>query len=196
MIQVVRELHETPEAVQRRLQIAGGNNRFGMPVYRAVWGWNRLDWVGGKFEDRDQNGDLIREVVQLRREPKYPQVNRWHIERWCPPEAYGSERMWYAQTMETENGEKVPALGPYPERGDYEHCFTLETPKGEFVQLTATIAERVASAIEYSRKAPRSKRRAAMFGSAEREEKNYEEWAYDLLSDAGPAFSGQTFVTV
>ena len=43
---------------------------------------------------------VMREVVELRLEPKYPQVNRWHVERWMPPEAYGSPRAWYAQTLE------------------------------------------------------------------------------------------------
>ena len=40
------------------------------------------------------------------------------------------------ETMEIVNGRSVAALGPYPSRGDYEHCFTLEGPRGEFVQLT------------------------------------------------------------
>ena len=129
---IVRETHETPELVAQRLAQAGGVNRYGEPNYRAVWGWNRLAWIGGKFEDRDKHGDLIREVVELRREPKYPTVNRWHIERWMPPESYGSPRQWYAQTVERENGVAIPALGPYPYRGDYEHCFTLQSPSGAF----------------------------------------------------------------
>src|ERR1700686_234547 len=42
MIQVVRETHRAPASVARRLEIAGGVNRFGRPNYRAVWGWSRL----------------------------------------------------------------------------------------------------------------------------------------------------------
>ncbi len=45
----------------------------------------------------------------------------------------------------------MAALGPYPSRGDYEHCFTLEGPGGEFVQLTPAVARHVARAIEASR---------------------------------------------
>ncbi len=86
----------------------------------------------------------MREVVELRQEPKYAQVNRWHVERWVAPEAYGSPRAWYAQTVERDDGVSVPALGPYPERGEYEHCFTWKDRAGEFVQLTPTIVERVA----------------------------------------------------
>jgi hypothetical protein len=193
---VFRETHDTPENVAQRLSRAGGINRFGKPNYRAVWGWNRLAWIGGKFEDRDEHGTLLRERIELREEPKYPAVNRWHIERWLPPEAYGSPRQWYAQTIERESGISIPALGPYPARGDYEHCFTLEGPRGEFLQLTPTVAEHIARAIEFSRHAPRSRSRTHLYNRAQREEQQYESWAYDALDDAVPAFHKQPFVTV
>ncbi|HLZ14321.1 MAG TPA: hypothetical protein VKP58_17195 [Candidatus Acidoferrum sp.] len=196
MIQVVRETHETPEAVARRLELAGGRNRFGEANYRAVWGWNRLAWIGGKFEDRDERGVLLRERIELRKEPKYPAVNRWHIERWVPPEVYGSPRTWYAQTNEHAGGQNIPALGPYPSRGDYEHCFTLETPKGEFIQLTATIADYIARAIEYSRCKPRARSREKLYDRETREDRAYEEWAFDLLDDQVPAFHKQPFITI
>ncbi len=196
MIRVVRETHDTPEAVAHRLARAGGSNRFGEANYRAVWGWNRLAWIGGKFEDRDEQGALLRERIELRQEPKYPAVNRWHIERWVPPETYGSPRAWHAQTIERENGVSIPALGPYPSRGEYEHCFTLESPRGEFVQLTPTAAEHVARAIEWSRKLPRSAKKCQLRDRERREERAYESWAYDLLDDAVPAFHKEPFVTV
>jgi hypothetical protein len=196
MIRVLRETHDTPDTVAQLLRRAGGINRFGEANYRAIWGWNRLAWIGGKFEDRNAAGELLREVVELRLEPKYPAVNRWHIERWVPPEAYGSPRAWYAQTIERANGMSVPALGPYPSRGDYEHCFTLEGPRREFVQLTPTVAEHIARAIEFSRHSPRSRRRCSIHERELREDRAYEAWAYDLLDDATPAFHKQPFVTV
>jgi hypothetical protein len=196
-ILVIRETHETPENVARRLERAGGINRFGEPNYRAVWGWNRLAWIGGKFEERDAlTGSLLREVVELRQEPKYPAVNRWHIERWVPPETYGSPRAWYAQTIERENGVSIPALGPYPSRGEYEHCFTLEGPRGEFIQLTPTAAEHIARAIEFSRCAPRARGRRALYAREARRDRAYESWAYDQLDDTVPAFHKQPFVPV
>ena len=197
MILVIRETHDAPDDVAHRLSRAGGTNRFGEANYRAVWGWNRLGWIGGKFEERDPStGSLLREVVELRQEPKYPAVNRWHIEKWLPSELYGSPRQWYAQTVERENGVSIPALGPYPSRGEYEHCFTLEGPRGEFVQLTPTIAEHIARAIEWSRNAPRTKRRAKLYDRDSREESNYENWAFDVLDDSVPAFHKQPFVSV
>jgi hypothetical protein len=196
MISILRETHETPESVARRLALAGGRNPFGQPNYRAVWGWNRLAWIGGKFEDRDEHGVLLRERFELRREPKYPAVNRWHIERWVPAETYGSPRQWYLQTVELAGGKSVPALGPYPSRGEYEHCFTLETPRGDFVQLTPTVAEHVARGIESSRVASRPLSRAKLYEREGREDRAYENWAYDMLDDAVPAFHRQPFVSV
>ena len=195
MILVVRETHDTPDAVAHRLERAGGINRFGEANYRAVWGWNRLAWIGGKFEDRDEHGALLRERIELRLEPKYPGVNRWHIERWLPPETYGSPRAWYAQTIERENGISIPALGPYPSRGEYEHCFMLESPRGEFIQLTPTAAEYIARAIEWSRKYPRAKNRSRLYDREQRAETNYEQWAFDVMDGAVPAFHKQPFVT-
>ena len=197
MIRVLRETQDTPTNVAQRLRNAGGINRFGEANYRAIWGWNRLAWIGGKFEERDPGtGSLLREVVELRQEPKYPQVNRWHIERWVPPESYGSPRAWYTQTIERENGVSIPALGPYPSRGEYEHCFTLEGPRGEFVQLTPAAAEHIARAIEFSRCVPRARTRNSLYVREAREDRSYDNWAYDLLDDATPAFHKQPFVTV
>src|ERR1019366_7496654 len=62
MNQILRETHDTPAEVARELALAGGLNRFGEPNYRAVWGWSRLDWIAGKWEDRDAGGALLREV--------------------------------------------------------------------------------------------------------------------------------------
>ena len=197
MIHVVRETHEAPEAVVRRLERAGGLNRFGEPNYRAVWGWNRLAWIGGKFQERDpETGALVREVAELRQEPRYPAVNRWHIERWVPPDLYGSPRTWYAQTVEIAGGQSIPALGPYPSRGEYEHCFTLEGPRGEFVQLTPTVAEYVARAIEHARRSPCRARRQAIDAREQRNDRDYEAWACQLMDDGAPAFHGRPFVTM
>ena len=62
--------------------------------------------------------------------PKYFPHERWHVERWMPPETYGSRKSWWASTIEREGGILVPALGPYPSRGEYEHCFTLSGGEG------------------------------------------------------------------
>jgi hypothetical protein len=183
MIEILRETHEAPTDVARSLELAGGRNPFGEANYRAVWGWSRLDWIGGKWEDRDAiSGALVREVVELRREPKYLPHNRWHIERWMPPESYGSPDQWRAETLEIENGRGISALGPYPSRGDYEHCFTVEGPRGEFVQLTPAVARHIARAIETSRGVGSVEKKVALEDRARREEREYDSFAMDVLS--------------
>src|SRR6202142_2553349 len=182
MISVLREHYFAPVCVARALALAGGCNRFGEANYRAVWGWSRLDWIGGKWEDRDSTGALGREVVELRREPKYTPHNRWHIERWMPPESYGSPEQWHAQTLEIANGRNISALGPYPSRGDYEHCFTLEGPRAEFVQLPPAGARHIARAIEFGRGVPRAKKKEALEERVRREEREYDAYAEAVLS--------------
>ena len=181
MIHILRETHQAPAGVARELLLAGGGNRFGEPNYRAVWGWSRLDWIGGKWEDRDAGGALLREVVELRLEPKYTPHNRWHIERWLPPESYGSPEQWHTETNEIENGRSIAALGPYPSRGDYEHCFTVEGPHGEFVQLTPAVARHIAGAIEASRGVARSKSREALDERTRRDEREYDAFVDETL---------------
>jgi hypothetical protein len=196
LIRVMRESHEAPECVRRRLAAAGGTNRFGEANFRVVWGGARLGWIGGKWEDRDADGTLIRECISVRLEPKYVPLNRWHIERWCPAEMYGSPEEWNEATAETVDGHTVAALGPYPSRGEYEHVMTLAGPRGEFVQLTSTVVEQLAQLIERSRAMPGTARRAALGRHADLADRRYDAWADDVLGDAGPAFDGVPHVTV
>lgn len=195
-IKVVRETHEAPESLERQLARAGGLNRFGEPNYRVVWGWSRLSWIGGKWTNFDSNGNITSERVELRMEPKYFPVDRWHIERWLSPEEYGSPKQWYAQTVEREDGIAIPALGPYPSRGDYEHCFTVETARGEFLPLTPAICEGLAAAVEWSRWQTNQARNAALAKREERSARDWETRADAVLDDATPAFNGQHFVTI
>jgi len=113
-IRVTRETHDTPAAIAARITRAGGTNRYGEPNFRVVWGGARLTWIGGRWTDRDAHGNVSREAIELRQVPKYLPVDRWHIERWMPPEFYGSPDQWRALTSETEDGIRIPALGHTP----------------------------------------------------------------------------------
>ena len=197
MIRVIREAKRTPAEIEQRLAQAGGVNRFGEPNFRAVWGWSRLGWIGGKWVDRDPaTGGVVREVVEARWVPKYLPFDRWHIERWLPPEIYGSPENWNRITQETEGVQLVDALGPFPSRGEYEHCLTLEGLAGNFVPLDGSVCEWVVRAIEYSRGQPRSASLRAIRDREEKKGTDYEKWAYDVLDDAMPALHGCPFVVV
>jgi hypothetical protein len=162
LIHITRETHEAPDTVQERAARAGGVNRYGEPNFRVVWGGSRLAWIGGRWTDHDAHGNKTRETIELRRAPKYIPFNRWHIERWMPPESYESPEEWYARTVEVEDGIRVPALGPYPSRGEYEHCFTLESAGGEFIGLTPTACDWIVRAVEWARRQPRAASREAI----------------------------------
>jgi hypothetical protein len=194
MIRVLRETHDTPLAIADRVTRAGGWNRLGEPNFRVVWGRSRLTWIGGKWTDYDIHGNIVRRVIELRRLPKYVPFDRWHIERWIPPEAFGSPRFWHAFTLEREDGIAIPALGPYPSRGEYEHCFTLQTARGEFVPLGVAACDQVIRAIEWARRTSwRDKRRAIDTRDAKRD-RAWDSRADDILDDAVPAFHSQPFV--
>jgi len=184
VITVTRETHETPRSLSERLVRAGGTNRLGEANFRAVWGGNRLTWIGGKWTDHDEHGNVVRETVELRHVPKYLPVNRWHIERWTPPESYGTPEQWYERTVETEDGFRIPALGPYPSRGEYEHCFTLSGTDGEFIPLTATACDWVVRAIEWARRQPRNAARNAILQRELRKETEWSGNADDILDAA------------
>ena len=162
MIRVTRETHEAPASLVERLAQAGGTNRLGEPNFRIVWGGSRLTWVGGRWLDRDASGNVVREAIELRRVPKYTPTERWHVERWTPPETYGSPEQWYEKTTEVEDGIRVSALGPYPSRGEYEHCYTLSGANDEFLPLTFSVCEWVVRAVEWARQQSESSRRAAL----------------------------------
>jgi hypothetical protein len=184
VIRIVRETHEAPASIQEHITGAGGLNRFGEPNFRIVWGGSRLTWIGGRWTDYDAQGNVVRETVELRREPKYIPLNRWHIERWMPPESYGSPVSWYEQTVEVANGIRIPALGPYPSRGEYEHCFTLESVEGEFMPLTVAVCDWIVRAIEWARRQPRYVGRAAIGRREARQAQHWESAADDLLDEA------------
>lgn len=193
-VRVLRETHVAPASLQLRVARAGGLNRYGEPNFRVVWGWSRLTWIGGKWSDTDAHGNVTREIVELREVPKYLPLDRWHIERWMPPETYGSPRQWYAQTVERADGISIPALGPYPRRGEYEHCLTLQGPHGEFVPLSPAACETVVRAVEFARAQPSAAHGAALARRENCRENEWETQADAIVSDSSPAFHGATFV--
>ncbi len=189
---------ETPAEIARILRVAGGLNRYGEPNYRAVWGWNRLDWIGGEWTDREngeeENGAFVRTVYQVRHVPKYSPFDRWYIERWMPPETYGHPALWNLQHLEkTDSGEWMPTLGPFPYRGDYEMAWRCETPDGGYLQLTPHIARVFASCLEASRNLAKQSLTEFKSKEIDKREKEYDSYADSVLHEGstitGPSVS-------
>lgn len=84
-------------------------------------------------------------------------------------------------------------LGPYPKYGEYEHCFTLEGPNGEFVQLTPMVAEEIARRIEVSRFI--KPRKSTLYDREARKDKEYDRWADTVLGDTHEwAYTPHTYI--
>ena len=195
-IEVLREAKRCPEEVAERLASAGGLNPYGLPVYRAVWGWSRLRWNCGLWTDFDASGNPIRTSLAERLAPEYEPLDRWHIEVWRPAEFYGSPEAWKQATTVVEGGREVMALGPYPSRGDWEHCIALDH-KGQFIPLDAQGVEDVCRLIAFSALHTIGlENKAAIRAREEKKAKKQWQKDFDGLMEGVSPFHGQPFVSV
>jgi len=182
---------ETPSWVRARLLTIGGKNCYGEPNYRVAWSSSRLETVAGEWEDYSESGIWLRTVVETRRVPKYwTHPERWIVEKWLPPEEYGSPETWRQQTAEFVRGQTVLQLGPYPERGDYELAFVVEDQKGSYVPLTEAIVEGIVRCIEASRNFSAAQRKAALLRREEKKQETIRKENEDIVADAMLPFHG------
>ena len=200
-VEVIRERHDPPPGLQAQLAEVGGCNLYGEPLYRVVWGWNRLTLVGGKWTDYDDDGNVTRSVVEYRMEPKYlwgDGVNRWHIEKWLPPQSIAaSPRHWDRLTKDYCDGQTIFILGPYPSRGEYEHLQTLQEKDGSFMQLTPRVCESLIQLLNWSLdRHSASDRKVALEHREQEREQAHRDKDKALLDDVAPAFYGEEFIQV
>ena len=195
-VEIVREYDlRPPRQFQRLINRKLGVNQFGEPFYRIVWGWNRLEWIGGKMSRYDDQGRFRFEEYGLWLEPKYSyladQCNRWIVEKWIAPEMYGSREQWEDETAEIDGFEETQALGPYPSRGDYELSFVLKDNKtGEFVQLTDQFVSDVVDVAQASREISAIRRQQFLEEEEARKERAFRNELEDVWDDAACAFGG------
>lgn len=187
--------HEEPRWgwAQKIMASILGNNPHGLPMYRLVWGEDRLEWVGQKWEDRDDHGVLIRSVIEERQIPKYSHLgtNHWICERWYPAEHFGTKSWWEENVVETEDGRRIAARGPYPANGDYDYAWIMEGPNGEFRELTFARVEWLADVIRDSEKRNAFARAVAQRAGAELKKQMQKEIDLRMLEEGTPAFHGQ-----
>jgi hypothetical protein len=133
-----RLILEPPAVYNKMLRRELGLSPNGFPMYRLVWGWSRLSWMGGYEEFPtdvvDDHGELVWRVAYMptQRVPKYwPDLNLWHLETWNAPATVGSPEHWRKGTsVFTPWGERIEKLGPYPDRGYYESVFMFRAVPG------------------------------------------------------------------
>lgn len=128
-------MYEIPQSLTTRLIAVGGLNRYGEPNFRVVWGGTRLTWVGGEWAIVDDNGNVTGHITEERQVQKYHPAERFYLEKWMPPEHYGTPEAWAENQIETVDGIRIPNLGPYPSRGEYELSMRFQKANGDFASL-------------------------------------------------------------
>jgi hypothetical protein len=186
-------LHEwskpTPQSAVDALQ-KYGTSLSGDPLYRIVWSETRRYLSGGlwsEFSDAESK-HLLREVAEYRQVPVYPGKQRWVLEKWCPPEAYGSPDIWDAENRDEKTG--LLTLGPFPNRGDYEHVQTFESD-GQYVPLVPETINAICYLIEKSREFSFRQKKAALEAQQAKEDRAFKSRQDDILKDARGAFNNQ-----
>jgi hypothetical protein len=204
----VYERRVCPQEFIDRLIDLGGLNRFGEPNWRVVWGQTELEQVGGTWEVPkpgthfivNPKGELVEQpntmqVAEMRDVLKYEGQACWVLERWFPPENYGTEFQWYADN-EDPQGSGLSLLGRYPDEGYYECCQRLITNEGRAVELNDAVLDYYVPMIlkthettEWERRAARNKLREE---EAEKEHARKVQMYVDAAPDSRPkSFTGQ-----
>lgn len=149
-------LKPVPIRLQKRITELGGLNPHGQPLFRVMRGADRMTLIGGAWKDYDNNGNFLRETVEVRNVPKYPDaLERYIFEGWMPPENYGTEQEWKEQFTRIIGGNVIEELGPYPRHGEYELIRVVETPKAKaFVPLTEAICDALVTTAVANRELP------------------------------------------
>jgi hypothetical protein len=211
------EHHECPPDVARELEIAGGTNRFGEPMFRVVWGYDRIVPMTGEwqefehcvasltdkltgFSDQRTFIRLVKSVVETRHVPKYLPANCWHLEKWCPPEDYGSPEIWRKQGEEIIQGLTVDTAGKFPRCGEYELVMPLTTDftnMGKPLPLVGALVAEIVGMVRVSKERfSLQQRKAAIEQRLQREEQGFTRKAIDIMKDGLRPYAGEKFVTV
>lgn len=219
------EHHECPVDVAKRLKSVGGINPFGGPMFRVVWGYDRIVPIHGLWQEfeqfvatlTDKVGDpekgippgyseqrlitkLKSEVIETRHQPKYLPGNCWHLEMWRPPEEYGSPEQWGKAGEEVVGLMTIDTAGPYPAQGEYELCYTLTTDAtshGDPIPLVAEVVTEIVRMIVVGRdRFTYLQRRAAIEQEVRRKEEGFVRVAQDQLKDQLRPYAGEAHIVV
>lgn len=193
-----------------------GCNLHGQPLYRLVHSDFRRSPSGGTWIDwddalstaerKDGVNRPLRSVVETRMVLLYPQTpNKWILEKWCPPDVYGTPQDWYKPTTQggtqlyiPQERRSIATLGEYPHRGDYEnfgYAFPAEALT-EAVILTAI--GRIEHAIDKMPSTPEGRVLRRVFNAKQAEElkqRQYKAYAKEMLDETDFAFNGNPFIS-
>jgi hypothetical protein len=204
----IYERRQCPPEFVDRLVSLGGLNRFGEPNWRVVWGQSETEQVGGTWEVPkpgthfivNPKGELVEqqntmEIAEMREVLKYEGQACWVLERWFPPENYGTEFQWYLENADPK-GSGLSILGRYPDEGYYETCQRLITGDGRAVELNDAVLDYYVPMILKTHETTDAQRKAVRTAVREEEERKEHERKVQMYVDAVPdtrvkSFSGQ-----
>ncbi len=173
-----------PPELERRITEKGGKAPNGLPLFRVIWGADRLTLVGGEWNKYDDSGNIISTSLEEKLCVKYPMAEtKWVFEMWCPPENYGDRQRWEQDTVIWKDGQRIQTLGPYPENGEYELLKIIETPNGHFVPLTSTICDAMVAVAVRNRNLPKNIRMAAFRDAQAKKEKEKEDHRNEIMAN-------------
>lgn len=100
-------LQHHPTSMQRF-----GLNPYGQPLYRIVFSASRRNLVGGQWPDGSNHFEWA---------PTYNQISpaAWVLEKWLSSDDFAGVSKEYWE-------DNLLILGPWPERGEYQHAHTFE----------------------------------------------------------------------
>lgn len=186
--------HPVPSHLEARITDKGGRSPNGLPLFRVIWGADRLTVIGGEWKKYDDSGNLTGTEIEEKLTVKYLNAeNRWIFEVWCPPENYGTPEEWETNHTKIINGKTIRELGPYPANGEYELVKVLETPnKRAFVPLTATICDALVAVAVRNQHLPKEIRMAHYRHQQEKVKTEQVLKRAAIIDNLTPAFDGPT----
>ena len=115
------ERRECPAEYQERLTRAVGNNQYGEPLFKIVWGQTATYTAGGVWPHDHFLG--YRQLMLSNSSPSGRGQPCWMILEWHPPEDYSTDAVYYFENRDDATG--LQTLGEYPYQGRYEVAFKL-----------------------------------------------------------------------
>ena len=159
-----------------------GENIYSEPLYRVVFSDSRTDLLGGKWPDGE---------CAYRETPSYPGIRgKWILEKWCTPEEYaGTLEQYTHEQWDAES--KLLTCGPYPNRGEYAHCYTFP------YQPTDGMVSKIVGALKVSRDLTAANRKVGIMEPLNNQQKEQDARFDDIFRDAlGPFSKADTVVSL
>ncbi len=114
-----------PDYFDQSIRLIGGMNPLNEPNLRVRWGWDCRVFRNG-------NPEAL----------AYPEnfLDRWILEKWIPPEFFGSRKQWEQHRYAKRgDGKQVDLLGDFPSRGRYGMVWPITDPEGRYIPLTSQV---------------------------------------------------------